>query len=324
MRILPSLMKINILLVSVTLILAFACRKKKIQEIALSQPQELVVDGTIETGLNPIVILSRSSDIYSPTDLESFLQNFVYSAALKVVNQLDTIDLELKAIGDLDITHQKKLAEMLGLKKLKKVLELPLLVYTTNSIVGVINQSYELIIDHNANRYTGTTYIPEATALDELYWNIEPGSTEYGYSWAKLSDPANQYDAYKWEVKRTNVKDDGTLKDDIFMRSNDCYFDDEFCDGLSFDFSYESPVPRRDSTHLQEFKRFYRLGDTLVVKFSKLDQNVYEFYRCKAHQISNAGNPFATPINIPSNMSEGALGIWAGYSPIYDTLYCYP
>lgn len=324
MRIFSVPMKISTLFISIILMISFSCKKKKFAGITLNEGQEIVVDGTIETGLNPIVILSRSADIYSPTDLESFLDNFVYSAVVKVVNQSDTFDLALKAITDLDITHQKKLAEMLGLKKLKKVLQLPLLVYTTNNMIGSVDQSYELIIDHNANRYTGTTYIPEPTALDLLYWTVEPGSIEYGYSWAKLSDPANQYDAYKWEAKRTNVKDDGTLKDDIFMRTGDSYFDDEFFDGLSFDFSYESPVPKRDSTHLSEYKKLYRLGDTVVVKFSKLDQNVYEFYRSKAHQISNAGNPFATPINIPSNMSKGALGIWAGYSPIYDTLYCYP
>tara|TARA_B100001287_G_scaffold53117_1_gene41882 strand:- start:380 stop:1333 length:954 start_codon:yes stop_codon:yes gene_type:complete len=317
-------MKNNFLFVLIILILALSCEKDIVEYTPISEQHELVVDGTIETDLNPIIILSRSSDIYSPTDLESFLQNFIYNAEVKVVNQSDTFDLELKPIADLDVAHQKKLAEMLGLKELKKVFQLPLMVYTSNNITGKVEQYYELIIDYNANRYWGTTYIPQNTALDLLYWNIEPGSIEYGYSWAKLSDPANQYDAYKWEAKRTNVKADGTLKDDVFMKTKDAYFDDEFFDGLSFDFSYERPGPRRDSTHLKDYKRFYRIGDTVVVKFSKLDQNVYDFFRCKAQQISNAGNPFATPINIPSNMSNGAIGVWAGYSPIYDTLYCHP
>jgi len=37
-----------------------------------------------------------------------------------------------------------------------------------------------------------------------------------------------------------------------------------------------------------------------------------------------AGNPFATPTNIPSNIEGGALGIWVGLSPSVDTLYCQP
>ena len=38
----------------------------------------------------------------------------------------------------------------------------------------------------------------------------------------------------------------------------------------------------------------------------------------------NRGNPFAAPINIPSNITGGALGLWAGYSPTLDTLICQP
>jgi len=38
--------------------------------------------------------------------------------------------------------------------------------------------------------------------------------------------------------------------------------------------------------------------------------------------MQTSSNPFSTPVNIPTNVSGGALGIWAGYSPWYDTLYC--
>ena len=42
----------------------------------------------------------------------------------------------------------------------------------------------------------------------------------------------------------------------------------------------------------------------------------------KRRQMSSNGSPFASPINIPTNISGGALGIWAGFSPYHDTLYC--
>ena len=102
------------------------------------------------------------------------------------------------------------------------------------------------------------------------------------------------------------------------------YFDDQYFDGITFEFFYENPMNRKDSTHLKEYKRYYRIGDTVVVKFSKMDEKVFSYYDAKFNQIANSGNPFSTPINAPSNMSDGALGVWAGYSPIYDTLYCYP
>jgi hypothetical protein len=44
----------------------------------------------------------------------------------------------------------------------------------------------------------------------------------------------------------------------------------------------------------------------------------------KYTQLFSAGNPFATPTNIPSNIKGGAMGVWAGYSPRFDTLICVP
>ena len=65
------------------------------------------------------------------------------------------------------------------------------------------------------------------------------------------------------------------------------------------------------------------MGDTVVIKLSKMDRNVYEFLEKKYTQLATAGNPFATPTNIPNNISGGALGVWAGFSPSFDTLACY-
>ena len=60
----------------------------------------------------------------------------------------------------------------------------------------------------------------------------------------------------------------------------------------------------------------------IEIKVSKMDRNVYEFMEKKYMQIYSGGNPFATPTNIPTNIIGGALGVWAGYSPWYDTLIC--
>jgi hypothetical protein len=48
----------------------------------------------------------------------------------------------------------------------------------------------------------------------------------------------------------------------------------------------------------------------------------FDFFEKKYSQMFSGGNPFATPLNIPSNIKGGALGIWVGFSPWYDTLIC--
>jgi hypothetical protein len=146
----------------------------------------------------------------------------------------------------------------------------------------------------------------------------------YGESWARISDNSTQYDAYKWEVKRINKNSNNQDLDTIFRKTNDAYFDDRFFNGLSFDFSYDNPLKRKDETHLEEYRRFFRMGDSVVIKFSKMDLNTFTFFQKKRAQLSSNGNPFGSPINIISTISGGALGIWAGFSPYYDTLYCIP
>jgi hypothetical protein len=91
---------------------------------------------------------------------------------------------------------------------------------------------------------------------------------------------------------------------------------------MTIDLSYGNPQKKKDSTINNTYKRLFRQGDSVVVKLSKLGKAGFEFYKAKASQLDNSGNPFATPINLPSNIKGGGLGIWVGYSPVYDTLYC--
>ena len=193
--------------------------------------------------------------------------------------------------------------------------------YSSIALVAQANTSYTLEIKHQGKSFKGTTHLPNPTPLDSIYWKPVAGNLEYGYSWARLSDPANQFDGYKWEVKRINLKANGEELDDIYKRGFGGFFSDQFFDGQTIEFYYENPLKRKDTTHLKEFKRMYRLGDSVVVKFSKMDQQVFTFYDKKYAQLNSASSPFSTPINVPSNI-PGLLGVWAGFSPCYDTLYC--
>jgi len=304
---------------SLILILTFLSCTKEVKIDIPGYQNQLVVDGYIETGGNPIVILSQSANIYEQSDLAAYIARFVYDAQLNVISGTDTFPLSLFTIPELPVESQKKVAEMLRMNW-NEALQLPIKVYSTTALVAQANHSYCLFIEHDGQTFKGTTHIPEPTPLDTVYWKLEPETIEYGYSWAKLSDQAHQFDAYKWEVKRINIKN-GKVVDDLFKRGFGGFFSDQFFDGKTIEFYYENPLKRKDSTHLKQYKRYYRLGDSVVVKFSKMDQSVFTFYDKKYAQLASASNPFSTPINIPSNI-PGLLGVWAGFSPWYDTLYC--
>jgi hypothetical protein len=64
---------------------------------------------------------------------------------------------------------------------------------------------------------------------------------------------------------------------------------------------------------------FYRLGDTIQIKFCSIGNREFEFYNTFEAALGTNGNPFASPIIIKSNI-EGGLGVWCGQSYFSDTL----
>lgn len=305
--------------------LLLACTTSCTKEVQIDIPgyeEQLVVDGRIETSGFPIVLLSKSQNVYAPTDIEAYISSFISDAQVSVSNGSQTVILSLFPLSSLPIESQKTVAEMLKLN-LTELQFLPIQVYSTTdqSIKGEVGKTYNLQIAYNGKNYAGSTSLLTPVALNNLYWKADESNAEYGYSWANLTDPAGDYNGYKWEAKRINITSSGAYLDDLYKRAG--YFEDRFFDGLTFEFAVENPLKRKDTTHLEAYKRYYRIGDTVVIKLSRLDKVTYDFFDKKSIQLGNGGNPFASPINIPSNI-PGALGIWAGISPWYDTLVCQP
>ena len=160
----------------------------------------------------------------------------------------------------------------------------------------------------NEESFSSVTSILQPTVLDSLYWKPEAPLENHGWSWAKLSDPAGSFDAYLWEVQRLNILPDGSI-DPVVYKPFNPYFNDDFFDGLTFDFAYENPINFFDEDVDEAHRGYYAQGDTILVTLSKLGQAEYNFFEKKYNQMYTAGNPFATPTNIPSNIEGGALGI---------------
>ena len=297
-----------------------ACTKEVHIDIPGYEAQ-VVVDGRIETGGFPIVLLSRSQDLYSPALLSAYVASFIADATVSVSDGTTTISLDYVAVSSLPIESQKTVAEMLR-AELSDVQAVPLYVYSTTNpaLLGVVGKTYTLTILDQGKTLSGSTTLAPPVALDTLSWIPESGNPLYGFCKAKLTDPAGQKNAYKWEMKV--ITDTGSgQKDNIFRSSSSPYFSDQFFDGLTLDFTVNYAV--KDTTYPAGYKRDFKIYDYVVIKMSRVDDAVYSYYERREAQKGSNGNPFATPVNIPSNIS-GALGIWAGISPWYDTLYCVP
>lgn len=314
----------KLLFVLLTAGLLFSCTK----EVQIDIPgfkEQLVIDGFIETDQPPLVLISRSKDIYSPTDLDAFLSGFVSGAEVTMSDGTNTYTLDEVCTDNLPPGTEEIAAAIFGIPA-SELANYHLCAYTSFNTAawGQLGKTYTLSVTFEGKTYTGSTQILQPTALDSLWWEAEPDTPGYGFSYAILSDPAASYDAYKWEVRRLNQGDDGNPIDARFQTTFNPVWDDEFVNGKTFEFFYENPMTFYDEEIEDQYRGLYKQGDTVVVKLSKMDRGVYEFMINKYTQIATTGNPFSSPTNIVSNLDGGCLGVWAGYAPWFDTLVCQP
>ncbi len=277
--------------------------------------EQVVIDGSIETGTPAIIFLSNTRDIYAPTDINSYLSGFISGATVTVSNGSITDTLTEICTDNLPAGFESIAEEFFGLP-INQLVNLHLCAYVSTGLVGEVGKTYTLKVIHNDKTYTSSTKIENPTALDNFFWKEQTNLPGYGFSWAKITDSPVMGDAYRWEVKN--------LGDLFYSKPFQPFTDDRFYNGLTFEFSVENPMSFRDSTIEDQYRGYYKLGDTIVVKFSKLGKKEFQFFEKKYNQIYSGGNPFATPTNIPTNIEGGALGIWAGFSPWFDTLICVP
>lgn len=297
-----------------------------IKDITLDLPPyetKIVVEGRIEPGIPPFVLLSNSLNLFAPTSVSDLEDNFITNAQVFVSNGVDTIQLDLLCTDSLPAQFIPIVAELLGYTP-EDLQNISICAYTTldPSWFGIVGMTYNLEINHEGETYLSSTSILNPIPLDSLYFVERDNVPGFGYMHAQLTDPLGPGNAYRWQTKRTNLYSDGTPKDPVILAPFNSAFDDQFFDGLQFGWYYDNPGSYLDSTIEGSKKGFYQIGDTVVVKWSTINYDVFQFLRYEDAQIANGGSPFASPINIPSNISNNGLGLWAGFSPVFDTVVC--
>lgn len=285
--------------------------------------EKLVVDGFIEPGFPPVVILSKSNNVFGESDLDALLSSFVSGAQVSVTSGGTTVVLDEICTNNIPAGLEPLFASFFGVDE-SQLGDLNVCIYSTanTQIFGEVGKSYALSVNYLGEVFQGSTSIVAPQSLDSLYWKVDPNVPNNGFSWAILSDNPATYDCYFWECRRINWDGTGEPRDAFFKTVFNPAVDDKFFNGLTFEFAYENPFNFNEETPFEE-RGFFQLGDTVVVKFSKIDGDAFRFLERKHYQIQNGGpNPFAAPLNVQGNMSNGALGAFIGYSPSFDTLIC--
>jgi hypothetical protein len=309
----------------------FSCQ----EEITLDLPQavdKLVVEGAIEPGFPPYVILTKNQGYFDRISDNPLLDI--------IVNDADSVKVwYYNANGEKEI---RILEQLPGLDSLA--------IYTVNDY-DFLNQNpvpyefsksertYYLEIHWNNQIITAETTIPQPTPLDCL-WVEQSETADKDFKCdirAVYSDDANIQNNILIRSKRIeHWKREDTISGEI-KNENDpqLLLIDAGPDVLLNGESFETYFPRPNnygesgfpsgSYNTDHYKTFNNNGtedtvflphDIVLIKFCQIDEPSLKFWRVVVRQFATNGNPFAEPINLVSNIN-GGLGAFTGYGSVY-------
>jgi hypothetical protein len=265
-------------------------------EIDLGENEEtIVVEGIIEAGGNPRVLVSKNRGFFNnfPSDIFALLEEFIIKDAIVTVSDgPNTYLLNL----DSNFVY-------------------PYIYYTTNALVGEVGKTYVLTVQALGKTATARTTIPPPVPVDSLYFGLnvfDVNEDSLGFLYATYKDPDTLGNAYRLYAKKSSETQ--------YFPVNGAITNDDFINGKNVTFfsgQSNKPFAVQDTFIDQDF--FYRLGDTIQIKFCSIGNREFEFYNTFEAALGTNGNPFASPIIIKSNI-EGGLGVWCGQSYFSDTL----
>jgi len=297
-------------------------------------PRELVVEGRIESGANPVVWLGWTQGYFEPLDL-SLSEDFFVGGAAVVLSRSDgaSVALEPFCTADLPEPVLEQVAAAVGLP-VALLSAANLCFYTTfdPDWVGESEVTYVLSVDLDQTSITATTHIPAPVPMDSL-WLDSPGPPDsLGIAYARFTDPDTVGNAYRWFAQRINRRPawdetPGVIKDPDFIAPLGSVIDDEFFNGLTFEFSAFRGIPPGSTASEDDFTSpefgYFKVGDTVVVKACTMDRQVYLALASYEAAVLGQGSPFSVPADMLTNV-VGGRGLFAGYAASLDTIIYAP
>ena len=302
------------------------------EEITLVLPQiqdKIVVEGSIENGFPPYVILTKNQGYFDEIDSVTYNNLFI----------TDVDSIKIWYIDDLGKIEKRDLELFTDFSN--PATGEPISLYTVadldtsnfnNYEFSQSGRTYFLEIKWNGEIISSSTTIPSVTELDCLWVEkSENGKEEYEYDIRALySDPADQNNFILVKSKRIQhyEKEDSIGCQVINIPDFSLKIIDAGADVLINGQTFETyfPRPRDNGFPTGKYNGYHKkecqgdsiefLKDLVLIKYCQIDEASLKFWRGLIRQVGTNGNPFAEPLNLVSNVTNG-LGIFSGYGSAY-------
>ena len=309
------------------------------EEITLDLPKaddKIVVEGYIENGFPPYIIITKNEGYFDPINNETYDNLFVNNIESVEIwyNDNDGVKSESVILEQIvifdslppiytDVEHlYAQLAD----------LNTPMPYDFSKS-----GRTYYLEIKWNNQIISSTTTIPEVTPLDCLWVEkSENGDKDYMYDIRALySDPIDQNNnilikskrVQHYEINREDTSSCETINYPDFSLKLIDAGSDILINGQTFETYF--PRPKESSESGFPYKSYNKnrveicdndtlliKEDIVLIKYCQIDEPSLKFWRGLRRQSGNNGNPFAEPMNLVSNINNG-LGVFTGYGSVY-------
>lgn len=301
-----------IILLSIAIFCLPSCEEQIFPETNL-EPQ-LVVEGYIEGGevpTPPFVALTRSVS-FSENGSEVSTENlFVHDAIITVSDGTEEVQLEELCWEELTRAEQEQAVELFDFDA--DSIGINFCIYTNRNLemMGEIGKTYDLRIQAEGKELTATTTIPPHVPIQNLYFQRRSGDNSplFFDLIATIADEPGRADFYRYFTS-TN----GSLMSPPLGS----VADDAIFDGQTFEFPLAESEVYADPEPATEDYAFFNLGDTILLRWTNLDEAHFDFWNTAEFNRLNQG-PFGSYTVIDGNV-EGGLGIWGGYSNSYYDL----
>ncbi len=139
---------LQIALITLSSFLLTSC-EKEVQIDLKSSPPQVVVQGSIESGNIPFVVLNSSMSFFSKIDLGTLEKSFIHNAIVTVSDGSKTVTLKEYTVDT-------------GVSFKYSVYTIDTTNFSLNNLIlGEVGKTYTLSVTYEGKTYTGVTKIPD-------------------------------------------------------------------------------------------------------------------------------------------------------------------
>lgn len=248
--------------------------------------EELVVEGWIESGHAPVVLVSSSLPVSStPQPLSNITEHILRYAEVYIEHNGIRENLTARLTDRFVIQNY----------------------FTSPTLRGEPGGTYELHVKWLNYDASAVCTIPDPVAIDTAYiekalddtsfvakmvFHNDPKAGRYYQSFRRMGSEANTYQA----VNFTTL--DGSIVDTVITET------------------FMKPMATLEAKDM-----YLHPGDTIALKLATIERPMYEFWSSFADYVNSAGTVFTAPTNVKGNV-KGAIGYWAGYGIDIKEIVC--